>query len=375
MAVITCAVLATASFATTSGAISTTTKPRAAAKRTVAKTTKRRTSSSTVRAAAATTTATPVSTVASQPNATSNTLPISYTLPKITGSVDLTKLPLGDASVSLTTAKRGGIWACRTDPTAGGAQVNGPWINTTTQTFDYTAKYIVDGDVSWPESTATFTVSGTVRTVQSNDLPKHTTGVYPIASTDDAYQVDRNPASIVAQSLSFSIPSGPVVNASPSCTPGEVGITLDGVMILNALDAPGRDAVAHETQDHCDGHPNKSGYHYHNLSRCITENTNGSARLVGWILDGFPLMSRMENGEVVTNADLDECHGHTGTVTVDGKSVTTYHYHATYEFPYTVGCMRGTATRRAQPAGGPPAGGANPPAPASGRTPPAPPAP
>ena len=296
----TIAALTTATMATRSDASTTTRKKRVVVKKKAATTTRSRPASTsaatTVASAAAPVTSAATTSVASTGSpastVTSNTLPISYALPKSAGGVDLTKLPLGDASVSLTSAKRGGIWACRTDPTAGGAQVNGPWINTTTQTFDYTAKYIVDGEVSWPTSTVAIAVAGALRSIQSNALPKHTTGVYPISSSDDAYLVDRNPASIVAQTLSFSIPSTPTVNASASCTPGEVGITLDGVMILNALDAPGRDAVAHETQDHCDGHPNNAGYHYHNLSRCITENADGSSRLVGWILDGFPLMSR-----------------------------------------------------------------------------------
>ena len=30
-------------------------------------------------------------------------------------------------------------------------------------------------------------------------------------------------------------------------------------------------------------------------------------------------------------------------ITWDGEKVTMYHYHATHEFPYTVGCYRGTA--------------------------------
>ena len=49
--------------------------------------------------------------------------------------------------------------------------------------------------------------------------------------------------------------------------------------------------------------------------------------------------------ERLADADLDECHGHTREVTWDGKRVTIYHYHATPEFPYTVGCFRSTAIR------------------------------
>jgi hypothetical protein len=51
---------------------------------------------------------------------------------------------------------------------------------------------------------------------------------------------------------------------------------------------------------------------------------------------------RGENGDTLTNADLDACYGHTHAMTRDGATVTLYHYHATYEFPYTVGCYNGT---------------------------------
>ena len=36
----------------------------------------------------------------------------------------------------------------------------------------------------------------------------------------------------------------------------------------------------------------------------------------------------------MTNNDLDECHGH-------DHGQIGYHYHATIEYPYTVGCYKG----------------------------------
>ncbi|HAJ61709.1 MAG TPA: hypothetical protein DCP31_22720 [Cyanobacteria bacterium UBA8543] len=61
-------------------------------------------------------------------------------------------------------------------------------------------------------------------------------------------------------------------------------------------------------------------------------------------MDGFGIYGhRGEGGKVLTNADLDACHGHTHPIEWDGKQVNLYHYHATWEYPYTVGCYRGTA--------------------------------
>ncbi len=67
------------------------------------------------------------------------------------------------------------------------------------------------------------------------------------------------------------------------------------------------------------------------------------AKLVGFALDGFPIYNgRDEDGKRLTNADLDKCHGRTSVVKLDGEKVKTYHYEATLEYPYTLGCFRGT---------------------------------
>jgi hypothetical protein len=44
---------------------------------------------------------------------------------------------------------------------------------------------------------------------------------------------------------------------------------------------------------------------------------------------------------MVTNEQLDECHGHTHPVMWDGKLQNIYHYHLNNEFPYAIGCFRG----------------------------------
>jgi hypothetical protein len=64
---------------------------------------------------------------------------------------------------------------------------------------------------------------------------------------------------------------------------------------------------------------------------------------VGYARDGFGIYGNQGvNGVALTNADLDVCHGHTHAITVNGATVTQYHYHATKEYPYTLGCFRGT---------------------------------
>jgi hypothetical protein len=257
---------------------------------------------------------------------------------------NLTALPLGDGKVSQS-PKVGWIWACHINPQAGGAQQVGPWINTARGTYDVTAKAVVPGQVNWP-SQFKLSVLQDQRVFSSNDLPSHATGTFPVPSNSDAYRYDRNPNSIATQTMQVTLPLWPTLAAQATCAPGAIGFLLSGAVLFNALDAPGRDAVAHETQDACQGHPQESGvYHYHSLSNCVPDKRepSGHSALVGYLLDGFGIYGpHGEKGQALSSQDLDECHGHTHTIMWEGKQVSMYHYHATPDFPYTAGCLRGS---------------------------------
>jgi len=262
---------------------------------------------------------------------------------------DRTRLPLGDGKVSTTGARRGWIYACNAgNPAGGGAFQDGPWIDTKHKLFNEKAKARVDGSVDWPAATVRFTTSSSGGiTVTGNGLPTNrTTGTYPIAPGDDAYGYDRNPNTIKAQTVTFNLPKGTAA-ATPSCLGGgAIGIALNGVQFFDGLDALNRDAVAHETQDACDGHPERSGtYHYHAMPACLwsTQSRTKQSPQFGYARDGYPIYGpRGTGGKLLTNKDLDVCHGTTSTVTLNGRRVRTYHYVATLEYPYTLGCYHGT---------------------------------
>ena len=261
------------------------------------------------------------------------------------GDVDLSQLPLGDQKIS-EAPEQGFVYLCPGAPEGmPGAQVDGPWISG--DTYSLLDKYWVPGDVDWPEATFDISVDGDTRVVTGNNLPINAqTGTFPVPPDSEAYTIDRNPNSISAQELSLELPANPVELAEPSCIGGEVGVLLTGVVLFNAFDAGNLDAVAHEVQDKCQGHPQMSGvYHYHSLSTCLEDledTSGGHSNLIGYAFDGFGIYGhRGEGGEVLTTADLDECHGHTHTIDWDGQDVEMYHYHATWEFPYVVGCYRG----------------------------------
>jgi YHYH protein len=271
-----------------------------------------------------------------------NPQPSKFVVSSHPNEVDLTRLPLGDGKLS-NAPKVGWIWACRVDPHAGGAFRNGPWIKAD-GTYNFKAKTVVDGAVTWPYRFQ-MALRGNQRIFTTNDLPNHPTGRYPISETDDAFLYDRNPATIAKQTMQVALPTDPKLAAQPTCVPGAIGILVTGAVLFNALDAPGRDAVAHESQDSCQGHPQESGvYHYHSATTCLPDKMTGEGHsiLVGYALDGFGIYGRHgEGGRLLTSANLDACHGHTHAIDWDGKQVSMYHYHATWDFPYTVGCMRG----------------------------------
>lgn len=58
---------------------------------------------------------------------------------------------------------------------------------------------------------------------------------------------------------------------------------------------------------------------------------NGNEGLVGLLMDGFPIYGTHENGEEITNDDLDEYHGHF-SVTADFPDGIN-HYHVTSVTP------------------------------------------
>lgn len=300
--------------------------------------------------ACGTTGATP-STTASSPSApgetpTSSPAPPASATPITAGTrVDLTRLPIGDGRVA-STPTRGSVFACQRTFGGGGAFRDGAWIRGD-GTFDLTAKIAVQGNVKFGGEFAAAVVAG-ARSLTGNGLPTTPAGVFPVQQSDAAYQYDRNPNTIHANTVRLSLPTQPTVAAQPSCLPmGAIGVMVDGVVLFNALDAMGRDAVAHEILDACGGHPERSGqYHHHDQSPCLDDGAGGHSPLIGYANDGFGIFGhRGEQGGVLTNADLDECHGHTHPVEWDGRTVALYHYHATHEYPYTLGCYRGTPVR------------------------------
>lgn len=258
-------------------------------------------------------------------------------------AIDPTHLVVGDGMTTTTTPKQGYLYTCRVQSGGGGAPAKGPWFNSD-GTWNSITKVAAQGAVSWV-SQFVATLSGEALNINGNGLPSHMTGTFPIQASDPAHAYDPNPNTIAPQTIAWGLPGNPQVNATPTCTGGVIGVLLTGARLFNAVDGENRDALAWEIQDSCQGHPENSGaYHYHSVSSCVQKDTPGQhSPQVGYAADGFGIYGNQgEGGAALTNADLDECHGHIHAVMVNGISVSQYHYHATKEFPYTLGCFRGT---------------------------------
>jgi YHYH protein len=253
-------------------------------------------------------------------------------------------LPVGDGKYTSSGPKKGYVYAC-TDyarnlaATAGGAGRPGPWFTDNDKEYNVNQKLHVLGSVMW-QADFSNNLSGGTRTIVTNDLPNHHTGIFPIMASDPAYAYDKNPNSIEGQTFTYKLAADPSYNSNPNCEGGEVGIMLTGVALFSALDAGGRDAGAWEVQDSCDGHPQSDGiYHYHTLSSCIKNISVHT--VIGYALDGFPITGPdVGTNNMLTTSDLDECHGIVSQINLDGKNVTMYHYVMTQDYPYSVSCYR-----------------------------------
>jgi hypothetical protein len=257
---------------------------------------------------------------------------------------DLTSLPIGTPHVSTTGVAMGNLYVCDPgNPNGPGAFAVGEWIDEAAGTWSALEKVVVQGEVSWPMASYSETTDGDSRVITTNGLPVDTiTGTFPIAAGDPAYVYDRNPNAISESEISVTLPLVPTIAERPACLPkGAIGVLENGVALFAPVDERNRDAVAYETQDECDGHPQQtSTYHYHSIPSCIVNATTGPSTVVGYAYDGFPIVvERDASGNLPTNIDLDECHGRTSEVVVDGVTMETYHYSATWEFPYFIGCF------------------------------------
>lgn len=266
---------------------------------------------------------------------------------------DLTHLPFGASNILIRTEGASqpdflSLWLCGLPADGAGNSNATDWTNDD-GTWDYTRKPQVEGNVTWASEFNISLDGNGNRIITGNALPDHPTGTFPIERGTVAFQYDRNPNIITEHEIAYTLPATPKVAASPGCVPfGPSGISLTGSAIYHGASTLGNDAAAHELLDRFGGHTDGTErYHYHypaeDLQNHIHKHTSGHSVIMGYMLDGFGIYGpHGEDGKILSSADLDECHGHTHPVLWDGEMVEIYHYHWTYDFPYNIGCFKGT---------------------------------
>ena len=246
-----------------------------------------------------------------------------------------------------------------------------PWTNTSTNIITINQTPYVEGDVMAAQidpagSVFSITTDDQFRYFKGNGLPNTPMGSYPVQPGTAAYsyyaalpggtdpRTGQQYSSAAAISISpydlrGKLPLNPKVTGFNPINSLIIGITLTGTVwhaeIANDSNGNWYSPTNALPNDKCFGHPYSQQYHLHGYSwKCFpNQGTTGHSPLVGYALDGFGIFGpRGENGQMVTNAELDKCHGHTHPVEWNGTIQNIYHYHLNNEYPFSVGCFRGT---------------------------------
>lgn len=187
-------------------------------------------------------------------------------------------------------------------------------------------------------------IEGDFVVIEVDGAPDHNSPYFNTSSDQyEAYNGDNpdfnlNPNRIATFDMVYKIPLSPEEASTHSATQlGSIGLAVNGVSIFNQYAGPNNQPLTNEINsfDQYNGHPEQQGmYHYHMEPLYLTEN-QGKDGLIGFLLDGFPVYGPEEDGQTVTNNDLDEFHGHFHITTdyPDGM----YHYHITDNDPYING--------------------------------------
>ena len=251
------------------------------------------------------------------------------------------------------------------------SQAATPWTNTSTNIITVDQISYVEGSIMASQidpagSVFSMTTDANYRYIKGNGLPSTPMGNFPVQPGTAAYSYyaalpgGKDPRtgsdystsaaiSISPYDITSTLPMNPVMTGFNPINSAIIGITLTGTVwhVEVANDASGNwyNPINALPPDQCFGHPYAQQYHIHGYSwKCFpNQGTSGHSPLFGYALDGFGIYGpRGEDGQMVTNAQLDECHGHVHPVMWNGTLQPIYHYHLNREFPYAVGCFRGT---------------------------------
>ena len=184
-------------------------------------------------------------------------------------------------------------------------------------------------------------IDGNFVVLRATSVPDHSSPYFGSGNT--GYEAPHagmavNPNRIVSQNMVLRVPVNPQVGTASDTPMGVMGVSINGVALFNqyaAQQAPLTQEI--QSFDRYNGHPQQNGmYHYHIEPLYLT--AQGSSRLLGVLLDGFPVYGTRDAGGVVPSG-LDTCNGHVGATPEFPSGI--YHYHIVSAPPYIAGCFRG----------------------------------
>ena len=250
-----------------------------------------------------------------------------------------------------------------------------PWCDPETNTIDISEIEMpyVNGLVSATYydprgSIFSITEDNDFRYFKGNGIPNTLMGIFPVQEGTRAYPYyaaapgGTNPktgeeyssAAAIGVSpyiLNLKITKHPKYNKTPKALEAlRFGVTFTGTVwhaeIAAASTTEWYNPVSILPPDECFGHPFAEQYHLHAYSwKCLLSETEINifpSPLLGYALDGFGIYGPYDkDGNIITNDQLDECHGWTSEVMWEGKMTNIYHYVTNYEYPYCLGAFRG----------------------------------
>lgn len=279
-------------------------------------------------------------------------------------------LKTAPTGTSLKTPAKNTVFACIKVPVPGTDQTVILGQTVGTQLTQAKTPWVQDGKVVLSKiqtvpgsvqmkSVFKMTQTATSRHLKGNGIPNHPIGTFPIPQTSAAYKyyaalpaegfANAAEIPVMPYDLDVTLPLHPKMSAKPNCVSSLMtGIALTGAAwhVEMAPDAQINvyDPNAALPTDRCFGHPYAFQYHYHGYSwKCMNQGKAGQqSPLLGYALDGFGIYGpRGADGKVITNAQLDECHGMVSEVMFNGTKQKIYHYVLNNEYPYSIGCFRG----------------------------------
>jgi hypothetical protein len=246
-----------------------------------------------------------------------------------------------------------------------------PWVDQETNTIVLSKIPYVNGTVdakyysSAGSQFCTFSDEN-YRFFKGNGLPSTPMGIFPIQVGTSAYPYyvaapgGRNPCTnrdyssaaaipVCPYDLDITLTRHPRYNDTPQPINSLIiGVTLTGQVwhaeIANASQDAWYNPISILPLDECFGHPYTTQYHLHAYSwKCLPGlGTEYPSPLVGYALDGFGIYGPYDkDGNMITNEQLDECHGLVSEVMWEGKLTMIYHYVLNNEYPYCIGAFRG----------------------------------